>query len=117
MKFGFEWLLEHSDKPIFILDEDQKCVYVNPALRKIFQIDSSGVEGRRWHRLLKGSELTRVLAKWDEAYKRQSSYTNVSIIMVGGRREKRFKVSGEPFVYRGTVRNFLGTVEPFDVVE
>lgn len=112
-QFKIQWILDHNAKPIFILDEKMRCTWTNETLTLALRVDSSDVEGRGWHNLLKESELTRVLAKWKEAYDHQSSYTNVSVFMVG-REEKKFLVRAEPFIWRGKVRNYLGKLESLE---
>ena len=117
LKFRTEWMADKMTVPSFILDADRKCVFANEALLKLYQIDSTEILGRAWHRLVKESELTETLRKWDEAYALQSNYTNVTTIRVGGRGERRFKIEAEPYIWRGNVRAFLGTVTPFDIIE
>lgn len=114
VKFSFEWAIEHLDIPTFILDENKRCTYVNPALCRMLHVDSSDFEGKAWHRLIRESQLSHVLAKWDEAYLNHSSYTNVSGIIVDGI-ERQFLMAGEPFIWNGKVRNFIGTAEPYDI--
>lgn len=115
-EFTIQWLLDHSLRPIFILDEKKRCIFANDTLLEVLKVDSSDVLGRGWHKLVKESDLTRVIQKWEEAYTHQSPYTNVSALMVG-RAEKRFLVTAEPFIWKGRVTRYLGTFEAFDVIE
>jgi PAS domain-containing protein len=111
--FEIRWLQDHFDKPIFIFDDRQRCVWVNDALTRLLQVDSSDVRGRGWHTVIKDSELSRVLQKWDEAYQHQSPYVNVSVLMTG-RKEKRILITADPFCWKGKVANYIGTMELLD---
>jgi PAS domain S-box-containing protein len=109
-EFRLQWLEDHSSKPIIILDDKIKCIEVNEALCRLLQVDSSEVKGRGWHKLVKESELERVRAKWLQAYNDQGPFTIVCKFMVG-RRERRFLMEAEPFVFNGKVRNMHTTME------
>lgn len=110
LEFQVQWMLDHSMRPIFIMDEDKRCSFVNETLCDLLEIDSSDIIGRGWHKIIRESELSRVVAKWDEAYRFQGPYLNISQIVVG-RQIYRFKVTAEPFVYKSKVRAYIGTVE------
>ena len=111
LRWRQEWLLDHHDLPIFILDDKKRCLWVNEALTDLLHIDSSEAEGRGWYALVRESDLSRVLNKWDEAYSHQSPYVNVTELRVG-REMKMFIVRADPFLWKGRVANYIGTLEP-----
>lgn len=108
--FQIQWLYENLQFPIFIFDHDKRCVFVNQKFTECLSTSFSKIEGRKWHRLIKESDLTRVLDKWDEAYRNQSPYVNRSVLIVS-RQEREFMVFAEPFIWRGRVRYYIGRME------
>lgn len=107
------WMVEHMTKAVFILDKDKRCIEVNDAACEMLQADSSDLLGRKWHGFIRSDTLTATLNKWDEAYKHQGPYRNVSTMIVDGQ-EKRFEVLAEPFVWHGKALNYMGTLEPLE---
>lgn len=110
------WMVENMTKAVFVLDKDRRCVEVNDAACALLQADSSDLLGRKWHGFIRPDLLSATLQRWDEAYKNQAPYRNISVMLINGR-EKRFKVMAEPFVWHGKALNYMGTLEPFDVIE
>lgn len=110
------WITENMTKAVFILDKERRCIEVNDAACELLRADSSDLLGRKWHGFIKADMLTQTLNRWDEAYKNQAPYRNVSVMVVNGR-ERRFKVSAEPFIWHGRALNYMGTLEPYDIIE
>lgn len=111
--FRTRWMLQHLTKAIFVLDEDKRCIQVNHALTELLDADSSELLGRKWYGFLKTDTLTSTINKWDEAYKHQGPYRNISVMIVNGE-ERMFRVSAEPFIYHGEVLNYIGILEPVE---
>jgi PAS domain S-box-containing protein len=111
LEFQAQWVREHYSKAIFILDDSRRCIEVNDELCELLDADSSDLMGRKWHQFVKESTLTRTLEKWDEAYKHQGPYVNLSILIVNGE-EQFFMTKATPFVWAGKVMRYVATIEP-----
>jgi transcriptional regulator with PAS, ATPase and Fis domain len=112
LEFKQQWMIEYNAKAIFILDDKKRCIFVNDMCANILRTDSSDILGRKWYGFIKESTLTSTLNKWDEAYNHQSPYKNISVLIVDGK-EVTFLVHAEPFIHKGKVHNFIGTLAPY----
>ena len=116
LEYKTSWMLENMTRAVFILDKDRRCIEVNDTTCDLLGADSSDLLGKKWHGFIRADILTQTLHRWDEAYTNQAPYRNVTVMVVNGR-ERRFKVEAEPFVWGGRAMNYMGTLEPFDVIE
>jgi PAS domain-containing protein len=114
-EFEIEWLLDQGVRPVFILDEDKRCTFASESLCRMLQVDSSDLEGRSWYARVTESELSRVIEKWEQAYKHQTRYTNVTTLVIG-RQKVKFLVTAEPFLWNSKVARYIGTLEPMDEI-
>lgn len=112
-EFEIEWLLDQGMRPVFILDDEKRCIFASETLCKMLQVDSSDLEGRSWYSKITESELSRVIEKWEQAYKHQTRYINVSTLVIG-RQKVKFLVTASPFLWNNKVCRYVGTLEPLD---
>lgn len=111
LAFEAEWMKEHSEIPMFRLNNKLECVWTNRALQKLLDVRDGELDSTRWFNIIHDDDIETVKRKWREAIADKSPYHNRQRMIVGGN-AILFRVTGDPFIHGGQVVEFMGTVKP-----
>lgn len=109
LEFELRWYKQHSPLPMYRLDAELNVIWSNKSLNDLLDVDSNEILGRVWFKLIHQDELKAVTDKWKRAVRDQSPYRNVQRMFVHGKHRK-YLVTGDPFIYCGKIREYIGTV-------
>lgn len=99
-----------SRTPTFLMDAIGSCISANSALCDLLECDSADLVGRDWINLIAPSDRATVRENWRRSYEDGIPYDYEQNLLICGK-PIRCRVSAEPFVFEGRVKNFLGTVQ------
>lgn len=109
--FLIKELYEKSFQPYFIIESKKlECTFTNTALRRLFVSGSENFDGKNWFRLIDPADLPDVIRAWRDAFDNRSSYTNITSMILPDGTKLTMEVTGEPFIYAGKTRAFIGRV-------